>query len=116
MATVKGQLGATDVPGTGTLTDVYTVPALKEASVNVTVANRAATTTLLRVAHIKAGVAAAVANEDYLMYDLSTIDLASHTAPLKLTAITMSAGDTIAVYSSASAVSVQVNGIEGDAP
>jgi hypothetical protein len=116
MATVKGQLGAVDVPGTGTLTDVYTVPSVKEASVNVTVANRADTITLIRIAHIKAGVAAAVANEDYLMYDLSTVEFVSNAAPLKLTAITMSAGDTIAVYSSASAVSVQVNGIEGDAP
>ena len=116
MATVKGQLGAVDVPGTGTLTLVYTVPVGKEASVNITLANRASTTTLLRVAHIKAGVLGAIANEDYLLYDLSTLDFISHTAPVKLTAITMSAGDTIAVYSSASAVSAQVNGIEGDAP
>jgi len=116
MATVKGQLGAANVPGDGTLTDIYTVPSAKEASVNVIIANRADTITLLRVAHIKAGVAAAIANEDYILYDVDTSKFAENKAPVFLTAILMSVGDTIAIYSSASAVSAQVNGIEGDAP
>ena len=116
MATVKGQLGAVDVPGTGTLTLVYTVPVGKEASVIVSVANRADTITVLRVAHIKAGVLVDIANKDYLLYDVSTADFVSNLAPVRLRAIAMSAGDTIAVYSTTSAVSAQVNGIEGDVP
>jgi hypothetical protein len=114
MAIVKGQLGAVDVPGTGVLTDIYTVPVSKEADVNITVANRSDTNTNIRIAHIKNGVASNVSNEDYIIYDLPTSSLASNFAPIPRDAVLMSAGDTIAVYSSASAVSVQVNGIEGD--
>jgi len=114
MAIIKGQLGAVDVPGTGTLTDIYTVPALREASVNIYVAQRTDASTLFRVAHIKNGVASGVANEDYLMYDLDTATFASNLAPLAVTGLAMQAGDTIAVSSSANAASVQVNGIEGD--
>lgn len=114
MATVIGQLGAADVPGTSTLTGIYTVPADKKADVNITIANRADTTTNIRVAHIKNDTAAGVANEDYITYDLPTSALIDQRAPLSYTAILMTAGDTIAVFSSASALSVQVNGIEED--
>lgn len=114
MALVKGQLAASDVPGTGTLTDVYTVPALKEADVNITVANRADTATDIRIAHIKGDTASGVANEDYLMFDVGTGSLISNLAPIFISGVIMGVGDTIAVYSSASAVSVQINGIEGD--
>jgi hypothetical protein len=114
MALVRGQLGATDVPGTSTLTDVYTVPASKLADVNITVANRSNTITNLRIAHIKAGTAASVANEDYITYDFPSNALVHNSAPFIISAVLMGAGDTIAVYSSASAVSVQVNGIEDD--
>ncbi|MBE16513.1 MAG: hypothetical protein Unbinned6354contig1000_2 [Prokaryotic dsDNA virus sp.] len=114
MATVIGQLGAVAVAGTGTLTDIYTVPTDKKADVNITIANRADTDTNIRVAHIKAALAASVADEDYITYDLPTSTLADNRAPMSYTAILMTAGDTIAVYSSASAVSVQVNGIEED--
>ncbi len=113
MALVQGQLGAVDVAGTGTLTTIYTVPASKAASVNITIANRADTATNIRVAHIKAS--ASVANEDYLMYDFSTALLVDNRAPIIFTGIIMGAADTIRVYSSASAVSVAVNGIEDDA-
>ncbi len=114
---IKGQLAAVDVPGTGTLTDVYTVPTadpIRESDVNITIANRANTATDIRVAHIKGGVAAGVANKDYLTFDLPTSKLADNRAPLSFTAILMQEGDTIAVSSSASAVSVQVNGVEAD--
>ncbi len=114
MALVRGQLAALDNTGDGTLRDVYTVPASKISDVNITVANRADTATNIRVAHIKAGVASGVTNKDYLIYDLSTIKLASNFSPISITGVLMSAGDTIAVYSSASDVSVQVNGIEED--
>jgi len=115
MAIVKGQLGAVDVAGTGTLTAIYLVPASKEADVNVTICNRADTDTNIRVAHIKNAGVGSVANEDYITYDLPTSALASNFSPLSYTGIIMGAADTLAVYSSASAVSVQVNGIEDDA-
>lgn len=115
MALVRGQLAALSVAGTGTLTDVYTVPASKLSDVNISIANRADTDTALRVAHIKANTASGVADEDYILYDLQTATLASNFAPVEFTGILMGAGDTIAVYSSASAVSVQINGIEEDA-
>lgn len=114
MALVRGQLGALDNTGDATLRDIYTVPASKVADVNVTIANRADTITNIRLAHIKAGVASGVADKDYLIYDLPTSSLASNLAPLSVTGIIMSAADTIAVYSSASDVTVQVNGIEED--
>ena len=114
-AIIKGRLDAADVPGTGTLTDIYTVPLLREADVNINIANRSDTDTNIRIAHIKNGVAAGVTAIDYLLFDLPTSKLASNLAPITNTGILMSAGDTIAVYSSASAVSVQVNGLEGDA-
>lgn len=114
MALVRGQLGAVDVPGTGTLTDIYTVPVGMVSDVNITIANRADTDTAIRLAHIKNGVAASVANEDYLLFDLQTIALASNFAPISFTGIMMSAGDAIAVSSDASALSVQVNGIQED--
>ena len=115
MALVRGQLGAVDVAGTSTLTDIYTVPVGMVSDVNITIANRADADTAIRLAHIKNGVATGVANKDYLIFDLQTADLASNFAPISITGVMMTAGDTIAVYSSSSAVSVQVNGIQEDA-
>lgn len=112
MATIKGQLGAKDVPGNGTLTSIYKVPAGQEASINLNIANRADTVTNYKIAHIKNGNVGDVANEDYLMFDLPSSELASNLSPIQLTGITMGANDTIAVSSSASAVSAQANGIE----
>ena len=114
MTLVRGQLAAVDVAGTGTLTDVYTVPASKIADVNINIANRTDSNTAVRLAVIKADVAANVANEDYVIYGLETDKLATHLAPITYTGVIMGAGDTVAVYSSANAVSVQVNGIEED--
>lgn len=113
--TELGQLNATNVPGTGVLTDTYTVPESMIADVNITVANRADTDTAIRIAHIKNGVAANVVVESYLMFGLQTALLSANVAPISFTGILMTAGDTIAVYSSASAVSVQINGIQEDA-
>lgn len=110
MAAETGQLGAADVLGTGTLTLVYLCPASHKASINLTIANRANTPTLIRVAHIKAGGVGDVANEDYLMFDVSTSLFTDNRSPIKLTAIAMGALDTIAVYSGSSAVSAQANG------
>ncbi len=112
---IRGQLAAVDVSTLATLTDVYTVPTSRVSDINITIANRADTDTNIRVAHIKNDVAANVAVEDYLLFDLATSSLASNYSPLSFTGIMMGAGDTISVYSSASAVSVQINGIEEDA-
>ena len=114
MALTRTQLAAVDVPGTGTLTAVYTVPADRAVDVNLTIANRADTDTSLRIAHIKGAGVGSVANKDYLLYDLPTSSLADNRAPISYTSILMGAGDTLAVYSSASAVSAQINGIEED--
>lgn len=115
MALIRGRLAALDNAGDATLRDVYTVPTSKVADVNVTVLNRSNTDTSIRIAHIKNGVASGVTNKDYLLYDLPTSSLASNLAPISITGLMMSEGDTIAVYSSSSAASVQVNGIEEDA-
>ena len=114
MALVRGQLAAVAVAGTGTLTDIYTVPTSKIADVNVNIANRTDANTKIRLAVIKAATASGVAVEDYVIFDLPTVSLASHLAPIVYSGIIMSAGDTVAVYSSDEAVSVQVNGIEED--
>jgi hypothetical protein len=114
MALVRGQLAAVAVAGSGTLTDIYTVPTSKVADVNITIANRTDANTLLRVAIIKGALAASVAVEDYIMFDLPTTALASNLAPISINSTLMEAGDTVAVYSSAQAISVQVNGIEED--
>jgi len=112
---ITGQLAALNNAGDATLRDVYTVPLDRSADVNITVINRENTDTNIRIAHIKADVAANAALEDYLLYDLATSSLASNFAPISYTGVLMGPGDTIAVYSSASAVSAQVNGIEEDA-
>jgi hypothetical protein len=112
MATLKTSLGQVDVPGTGTLTLVYQVPAGQEASINLTIANRADTPTNIRVALIKAAGVGSVANEDYLMYDIATSLFTDNRSPIQINGIVMGALDTIAVYSSAVAVSCNANGIE----
>lgn len=112
---ITGQLAALDNAGDAVLRDVYTVPGSRAADVNISIANRSDVDTAIRIAHIKNGVASGVANEDYILYDLPTGALASNFAPIEKTGVMMGAGDTIAVYTSASAVSVQINGIEEDA-
>lgn len=114
--TIKGQLGALDCAGDGVLRDVYTVDPARESSVRINVVNRTTSPTLLKLAHIKNGVAAGVDNEDFIWFNLDTADLAVNNAPIPNPIITMAAGDTIAISSSAEAVTIQVNGIEGDAP
>jgi hypothetical protein len=119
MADTIGQLAALSVAGTATLTDVYTVPANKEASVNIRVTNSADIGTDIIIAHIKNDVAANVAAEDYIYggvgSGIPTTKLIDNRAPIGINGILMSVGDTIAVSSSANAVSVQINGVEGDA-
>lgn len=114
-ASILGQLGAVAIAGNSTLTQVYRVPANRRASVNLTIAPRAATSGNIRIAHIKNDTVANVANEDYLLYDFPNSALATQFAPIEKTGLLLAAGDTIAVYSSGPVVSAQVNGIEEDA-
>lgn len=119
MATVLAQLGAVSVTGNGTLTSIYRAPTGKTADVNVFIANSADTDTQLKVAIIKNDVVGNVAAEDYIMggtsAGLPTSTLVHNMAPIQITGIGLTAGDTVAVSSSASAVAVQVNGLEQDA-
>jgi len=119
MADLIGQLAALEVAGTATLTDVYTVPVDREASVNIRIANSSDVDTDIIVAHIKNDVAVNVAAEDYIYggagSGIPTSKLVDNRAPIGLNGILMSAGDTIAVSSSVNGVAVQLNGVEGDA-
>jgi hypothetical protein len=106
MADVWGAL-AQSSPGAGVLTDAYTCPTAKQATVEVIIANRG-TAALVRLAHSVNG--AAIANAQYLLYDFS-IDLGES----KVTSqITLDADDVLRVYSDTGTVNFNVNGIEED--
>ena len=95
------------VPAATTLTDAYTVPNLRQATVEIVFANRGAAA-LVRVSHAFAG--AADAPKQYLLYDFS---LASGDA--KTTdKICVDANDVVRVYSDTGNVVFNVNGIEED--
>ncbi len=111
---ITGRLGAIDSSGDSANRDVYTVPASRNASVNITLANRDDVDTEVSIAHIKAGDSSTITATDYLIYRLPTSSLAHNKAPISITGIMMGAGDTISTSSSASACTVQVNGIEED--
>ncbi len=111
---ITGRLGAIDSLGDGTHRDVYTVPANRSASVNVTLVNRTNVDTEVCISHIKAGVSANLSAADYLICNLPTSSLAHNQAPITVTGIMMGAGDTISTLSHTSACTVQVNGIEED--
>lgn len=119
MATIYGQLAAVQVPGTATLTDVYTVPASKKADVNIRVTNSLDTNTNISIVHVKSGTALDVAPEDYIYggsaSGIPTLKFNDNRAPLTISGLLMTAGDTVAVYSSNNACAAQINGIEGDA-
>lgn len=107
MADTFGAL-AQSAPAATTLTDAYTVPAGKRATVEVTACNRSGATTI-RLQHAIDG--AASANAQYLLYDYALgANEAKVTAP-----ITLGAADVVRVYSTSGNVSFNVNGIEEDA-
>jgi len=118
MAALKfEQLAAVVIPATSTLTLLYKCPADRKADVNILIANSADTDTQVKIAHIKNDTVANVAAEDYLLggtVGLPTSALSSNLAPISFTGIAMSAGDEIGIFSSASALAAQVNGIEED--
>lgn len=104
MADLWGAL-AQSSPAATTLTDAYTVPTLKHATIEVVACNRSVTTSI-RLQHAIGG--AASANAQYLLYDFSLP--ANET---KVTArFTVAAGDVVRVYSASGSVTFNINGIE----
>lgn len=98
------KLGANDLSAT-TLTSVYTVGTGKEALVNVNVCNRNSSAVTIRLANAEGGTPG---NEDYIEYDYS---LAANES-FQRTGIHMQASQIIVAYSSATNVSVVVDGLE----
>jgi hypothetical protein len=104
MADLFGAL-AQSSPAATTLTDAYTVPTGKRATVEVVICNRSVTTTV-RLQHAINGSASALAQ--YLLYDFPLTGNES-----KVTAqFTVTAGDVVRVYSASGSVTFNVNGIE----
>lgn len=120
MSTQYRRLAAADIPATSTLTDVYTVPvptvgfSTKRVHCDINIINRSDTDTLIRYALIKNGTSSSVSDIDYRLHDLPTSALASNLTPISDSSLLMETGDTIAVYSTASELTVQVVGIEED--
>ena len=107
MADLWGAL-AQSAPGATTLTDAYTVPAGKVATVEVIACNRGSASSV-RVAHAVAGEADAT--KQYVLFDYALADNDAITTKT----FAVSAGDVVRVYSSSGDVSFTVNGIEEDA-
>ncbi len=107
MADLWGAL-AQSAPAATTLTDAYTVPTAKHATIEVVCCNRGGATSV-RLQHAING--AASANAQYLLYDLA---IGANEA--KVTSrFTAAAGDVVRVYSASGNVSFNINGIEDDA-
>jgi len=107
-ADIHGRLGAVDLSAT-TLTAVYTCPASRKATGNLSICNRNATAITYRVAHID-GAVGDIANADYLRYGktLGAYD------DVEFTKIPLTAAGTVAVYSDTANVSCVFQGIEED--
>lgn len=106
MARVWGAL-AQALPAATTLTDIYTVPALKHASVQVIIANRGVAATV-RLSHAVAG--AADTGAQYHLYDYALGAAATQSTAR----FTLRASDKLRVYASTATVAFNVNGIEED--
>lgn len=104
MTDTWGALGQS-VPSAATLTDIYTVPAEKNCTVEVIACNRGASASV-RLSHAVAG--AADANAQYLIYDAG-LGVGESRATLRFT---MAAGDVLRAYSTTGNVAFNVNGIE----
>lgn len=106
MADVWGAL-AQSAPAATTLTDAYTVPSAKHATVEVMMCNRSTSTTV-RLQHAIAG--AASANAQYLLYDYPL----DANASVVTARFTVKATDVVRVYSTSGNVTFNINGIEED--
>ena len=109
MATRYKVLGQS-APSATTNTNVYTVPASKDAVVStIVIANREPVTSTFRIAIRPAG--ATISNEHYIAYGVTVAAADSTTLTLGLT---MSASDILTVYSSTANLSFGVFGSEID--
>ena len=107
MSAVWGALGQAQ-PSATTLTGCYTVPALKNAAVQVIITNTGAGNATVRLSHAINGAADTLSQ--YLLYDMSLgIAVSFSTARFAVRA-----GDVLRVYASTSTVSFNINGIEDD--
>ena len=108
MATTTYKILGQSAPSATTSTDLYTVPSATETIVSsLVITNRAATSATYRVSVSANG--AALANEQYLVYD-ATID-GNDTVALSL-GVTLDATDKIRVYASSANLSFNAFGTE----
>jgi hypothetical protein len=107
MADLFGALAQVS-PAATTLTDAYTVPTARRATVIVSACNRASDT-VVRIQHAPGGAASAVAQ--YLLYDYPLLANDTQTTARLSAAV----GDVIRVYSGSGSVTFNINGIEEDA-
>lgn len=107
MATIRGIHGQL-VPAATTLTDVYTVPALKNATVRVIATNTGPTSTIFRVSMAPSGAADTLSQ--YIAYD---VPLAGYDTGSTIT-VMVDAATAIRCYSLSGAVAFTVTGLEQD--
>ena len=107
MSVAQKDLGQSK-PSAKTLTDIYTVPALTQATVStITVCNQSATATSFRISVAPAG--AADATSQYLYYDVA---IAGNDTFACTFGITLATTDKIRVYNTLATLSFSVFGVE----
>lgn len=105
MAKIHGRLGA-QAMAVNTDTTIYTVPALRKATVTANLCNRStATTVRLAIAN------GALANADYIEYETPLAD----NGVVERERITLSAGQSIVMRAGSANVTGMVWGVEEDA-
>jgi hypothetical protein len=107
MAVAYKVLGQGD-PLAATQTSIYTVPASTEAVISsITICNRSATATTFRVALLPGG--GAVANADYIYYDLP---IAGNDTFIATIGATLETASEVEVYATLATLSFNVYGSE----
>jgi hypothetical protein len=107
MANVYKILGQSS-PSATTSTDLYTVPATTSTVCSsISICNRGGTPTTFRVSISPAGVA--IANKDYLYYDVT---LAGNDTFIATIGVTLATTDKIRVYAGNANLSFQIFGTE----
>lgn len=102
----SGTLGQADIAAT-TNTTVYTVPTGKTATISINICNRGTSSSSVNV-RVAISASATPTNAEYIEYDATLVT----GAVLERTAIVVSAGKNIIVYSSANGISANVYGFE----
>lgn len=87
-------------------TSLYTVPASTSAIISITICNRTADDIVYRIAHTASGSAPSAG--DYKTYNLTIVGNDTH----QITGVSMSAGNQIIGYASATGLSITIDGIE----